>query len=154
MIEQNKHYVTNFSVLLVILQLALMIYVLGLDKLNLSDIYSLLLNYSVLLASVPIIFGLFILASKNLPDLINYTIKDTNGFLSSSPSNGNGKSHQNVDNINEGSIPVYLFVLGIVILLYNILLRILEPPFYLSFVLPLIFFLFVVKQFKASSLSF
>jgi hypothetical protein len=121
------------------------VYVVGLDILTLSELYGLLLNYSILLASVPIFFGIFLLLSKNVPKFLDYAINDANGYVST---NGNGKTqNQRLD----FSLPFYLFFLGILLLFYNIILKILQPPIYISILVPILLFLIFLKQNNAKT---
>lgn len=145
MFEQNKIYLEKFSLLLIIIQLALTIYVIiGLENVILSVFYASLLSYSVLLALVPVLFGLFILISKNLPQAFEYSYNDSNGFIR----NGNGHNHN--DNLNKDSdtygVSVYLIMLGVIMFSYNILLRIMLPPLFIAILIPVLILLFILKN--------
>lgn len=145
MFEQNKIYLEKFSLLLIIIQLALTIYVIiGLENVILSVFYASLLSYSVLLALVPVLFGLFILISKNLPHAFEYSYNDSNGFIR----NGNGHIHD--DNLNKDSdtygVSVYLIMLGVIMFSYNILLRIMLPPLFIAILIPVLILLFILKN--------
>ena len=138
--NENKIYLVKFSLLLLMIEVALIIYlaITQTMAIDLLKLYDSLFYYSIFISLIPMFFSFIFLMNND------ESILPQNGFISG---NQNGFVLNGVNKAKTHNSTAYtLFGLGIVFFGYNLLLKIISPPYYLAIALPVILSTLVLKK--------